>query len=88
MFVHSRARPRPGPRRSLADRWVIQQFAFDPQTLDPPYTECIEVSVTGDPTGSWYRYAFNGFGDPDYPKLGVWPDAYYTTPPRADRRTI
>jgi hypothetical protein len=65
----------------LADRWVIQQFAFDPNTLDPPYTECIAVSQTGDPTGAWYRYAFNGFGDelPDYPKLAVWPDGYYST---------
>ena len=38
------------------------------------------MSTTGDPTGSYARYAFS-FGNqfPDYPKLGVWPDAYYLT---------
>jgi len=34
-----------------------------------------------DPTGSYYRYEFSGFGTefPDYPKLAVWPDGYYAT---------
>ncbi len=39
------------------------------------------ISKTGDPTGSYYLYAFlmaNGADEfPDYPKLGVWPDGYY-----------
>jgi hypothetical protein len=66
----------------LADRWVISQFAFETVGVDPvgPYFECIAVSATGDPTGTWHRYAFQ-MPDPtllnDYPKLGVWPDAYY-----------
>jgi hypothetical protein len=61
----------------LANRWIIQQFSVSTD----PYLECIAVSTTGDPTGSWSRYAFGGFGTdfPDYPKLGVWPDAYYVT---------
>ncbi len=61
----------------LAGRWVIQQFSVS----STPYLDCIAVSTTGDPTGSYYRYAFGGFGSefPDYPKLGVWPDAYYVT---------
>jgi hypothetical protein len=61
----------------LANRWVIQQFSVSTD----PYLECIAVSTTGDPTGTWSRYAFGGFGVefPDYPKLGVWPDAYYVT---------
>src|SRR2546430_7451387 len=36
---------------------------------------------TADPTGSYYRYSFS-YGSvtfPDYPKLSVWPDAYYLT---------
>src|SRR5207244_13283853 len=43
--------------------------------------ECGAVSTTVDPTGSYNRYSFGGFGNqfPDYPKLGVWPDAYYIT---------
>jgi hypothetical protein len=62
----------------FADRWVAAQFAF-PSTGS---SECVAVSVTGDPTGSYYQYEFNttdvtGFGD--YPKMGVWPDAYYLT---------
>ena len=67
----------------LADRWVIQQFAISgPFTYGTgQYLECVAVSAGPNPTGSWYRYAFGGFGDefPDYPKLGVWPDGYYTT---------
>ncbi|MDQ4041898.1 MAG: hypothetical protein M3141_09140, partial [Actinomycetota bacterium] len=60
---------------SLADRWVISQFALG----GPPYYQCVAVSATADPTGAYHRYAFV-YGDfPDYPKLGVWPDAYYTT---------
>src|SRR4051812_33904756 len=61
----------------LADRWIISQFSVS--TL--PYLQCVAVSQTGDPTGAYNRYAFN-YGNtafPDYPKLGVWPDGYYTT---------
>jgi len=59
----------------LADRWVFQQFVVS----STPYMECIAVSQTADATGAYNRYAFS-FGTldfPDYPKLGVWPDAYY-----------
>jgi hypothetical protein len=58
----------------LADRWVISQF-----TSAAPYYECIAVSTTGDPTGSYARYAFLESNTVlgDYPKMGVWPDAYY-----------
>jgi hypothetical protein len=65
-----------------ADRWVIQQFALEPYWFNTgEFLECVAVSQTGDATGEWHRYAFNGFEDafPDYPKLGVWPDGYYTT---------
>ncbi len=59
----------------LADRWVISQFTDG----TAPYFECIAVSQTGDPTGAWYRYAFQTSATKfnDYPKLGVWPDGYY-----------
>ncbi len=60
-----------------ADRWIITQFAIDcPGT---PYTEyeMVAVSTTSDPTGSYYRYAFQFDYMPDYPKLGVWQDGYY-----------
>jgi len=57
-----------------ADRWVIMQFTL------PAHTDfCVAVSRTSDPvTGGWFLYEFatGGIGN-DYPKLAVWPDAYY-----------
>jgi hypothetical protein len=66
----------------LANRWLISQFAFDLDEFgDPvgPYYQCIAVSTSSDPTGSYYRYAFliSDTKLNDYPKLAVWPDAYY-----------
>jgi Carboxypeptidase regulatory-like domain/Kelch motif len=62
----------------LANRWVVTQFAGTAQ----PTHECVAVSTTNDATGSYNRYDFDlgtQFGNNfyDYPKLGVWPDAYY-----------
>jgi hypothetical protein len=68
----------------LADRWVIGQFAFDvngSNVPQAPFKQCVAVSTTGDPTGAWALYEFQLSTDaamfPDYPKLGVWHDAYY-----------
>ena len=64
----------------LSNRWLMTQFA-----VNNPYYQCIAVSTSADPTGTYYRYAFewkNGAGTPtmnDYPKFGVWPDGYYAT---------
>jgi hypothetical protein len=63
-----------------ADRWVIAQFAVTGANgSTTPYLQCIAVSTTGDPTGSYNRYSFSYSNFPDYPKMGVWPDAYYET---------
>ena len=59
----------------LADRWIISQFSV----TTTPYLQCVAVSTSADPTGSYYRYAFQYSNFPDYPKLGIWSDAYYTT---------
>ena len=59
----------------IANRWILTQFSIS--TL--PYTQCVAVSTSSDATGTYNRYAFS-FGNVDYgdyPKLGVWPDAYY-----------
>jgi hypothetical protein len=72
----------------LADRWVITDFAWladeNGEPATPPYFECIGVSQTPDPTGRYFLYALQTdpkargfFGD--YPKFGLWPDAYYLT---------
>ncbi|HSB02372.1 MAG TPA: hypothetical protein VLE49_17100 [Anaerolineales bacterium] len=62
----------------LADRWMMSQFAL-PNYPSGPFYQCIAVSQTGDPTGAWYRYAFQISATKlnDYPKFGVWPDGYY-----------
>ena len=56
-----------------AQRWVMTQFSIS----TTPYLQCVAVSATSDATGAWYRYAFQMPYFNDYPKLGVWPDAYY-----------
>lgn len=58
-----------------ANRWVMSQLAVSGGTGN--YTQCVAVSATSDATGSWYRYAFSMPNFNDYPKIGVWPDAYY-----------
>jgi hypothetical protein len=62
----------------MADRWLLSQFAFANQAA-PPYHQCIAISKTGDPLGAYWAYDFitPGAEFPDYPKFGVWPDAYY-----------
>ncbi len=67
----------------FADRWLLSQFTtsgLDDPTK--PFWNCVAVSTTSDPTGSYYRYAFeteNFQYFPDYPKYGVWTDSYVLT---------
>ncbi|MHB8653914.1 MAG: hypothetical protein ACYDA9_08560 [Terriglobia bacterium] len=56
-----------------ANRWVLTQFSVS----TTPYLQCVAVSTTSDATGTYNRYSFVQPNFPDYPKLGVWPDAYY-----------
>jgi hypothetical protein len=57
-----------------ADRWVLSQFTAS----GPTFFECVAVSTTSDPTGSYFRYAIGtGNNFPDYPKASVWSDAFY-----------
>jgi hypothetical protein len=60
----------------LADRWILTQFS----TNGPEFFNCVAVSTSADPTGSYFRFAFStGLNFPDYPKYGVWPNAYFVT---------
>lgn len=57
----------------FVDRWVLMQFT----AAGPTYFLCVALSTTGDPAGSFYRWAFStGSNFPDYPKFAVWSDAY------------
>jgi len=62
---------------SIANRWLISQFAVT--NPNPDYYQCFAVSTTSDPTGSYNRYSFAYTNFPDYPKISLWPDAYYGT---------
>ncbi|MFI5042557.1 MAG: hypothetical protein ACHQNA_12045, partial [Acidimicrobiales bacterium] len=64
----------------IADRWIISQLSVTGANgTSRPFLECVAVSQTPDPTGAYFRYSFAYTGLNDYPKLGVWPDAYYAT---------
>ena len=57
----------------FADRWILTQFT----SAGPTWFNCAAISTTPDPTGTYFRYAFTTGGNfPDYPKWGVWSDAY------------
>jgi hypothetical protein len=63
-----------------ADRWIILQLAVSGANgSSVPFEICVAVSTTGDPTGSFNRFSFAYADFPDFPKLAVWPDAYYLT---------
>ncbi len=56
----------------LAGRWLMSEFSSAGNLM------CVYISQTGDPiNGGWFNYSFQGASFPDYPKYGVWPDAYY-----------
>src|SRR5437764_2792487 len=59
----------------LANRWVLTQFSL----TTSPFLQCVAVSTTSDATGTYNRYSFQYANFDDYPKMGVWPDAYYIT---------
>jgi len=58
-----------------AQRWIFSQFSVS----TTPYLQCIAVSTTSDATGTYNRYSFQYSNFDDYPKMGVWSDAYYET---------
>jgi hypothetical protein len=62
----------------LANRWLVSQLQYD-ETFTQT-AQCVAVSTSSDATGSYSRYEFDyGANFPDYPKFGVWPDAYYNS---------
>lgn len=54
-----------------ARRWVVSQFAFN-STNAAPWLQCVAVSTSEDPLGSYHRYAFAYPAFNDYGKIGVW----------------
>lgn len=65
----------------VADRWIVGEVAIPLfPGLVGQFAQCFAVSTTNDPAGSYNLWAY-GFGSNlnDYPKIGLWPDAYYIT---------
>jgi hypothetical protein len=60
---------------TMAGRWLASQFVVSTGASGPSY-QCIAISTSSDPTGSYHRYEF--LSSPtlfeDYPHFGVWPD--------------
>lgn len=57
----------------LANRWVLTEFS-----TQSGRSLCVYLSADSNPvTTTWTRYVFQPPSFPDYPKYGVWPDAYY-----------
>jgi hypothetical protein len=73
----------------IADRWVISDFAFSGLPGPGPFFQCIAVSTSPDPTGTYNLYAVQH--EPtqttwvgDYPKMALWTEpapggAYHLT---------
>jgi len=59
----------------IAKRWIFTQFSVS----TTPFLQCVAVSSTSDATSAYHRYSFQMPNFNDYPKLAVWPDAYYMT---------
>jgi hypothetical protein len=64
----------------LANRWLLSEF-----TRTPGNAVHVYISKTPDPVaGGWHHYRFDTPTFPDYPKFGVWPDAFYMTSNESD----
>jgi hypothetical protein len=55
-----------------ADRWFLTEFPTSNRVL-------IAISDSNDPLGTWTAYAFQTPNFPDYPKYGIWDNAYVLT---------
>jgi len=57
----------------LANRWFMSEFTASGNRFS------IAVSSTPDPLGTYYKYTFQAPQFPDYPKYGIWNNAYIIT---------
>ena len=69
----------------FADRWLLSQFS---DNVGPGFFNCVALSTSSDPTGSYFRWAFPTSVFPDYPKYGVWSNAYVITTRELDQNAI
>lgn len=62
----------------MSGRWILSQFVVDGPAGSASH-QCVAISQTQDATGAYYVYDFltDATNFVDYPKIGIWPDAYY-----------
>lgn len=60
------------------NRWILTQFSVT-NGGSVGFFQCVAVSQTSDATGAFNVYAFPQPNFNDYPKLGIWNNAYYAT---------
>lgn len=57
----------------VSERWLLTEFSTAGDL-------CVYVSSSADPmTSFWHAYTFDTPEFSDYPKFGIWPDAYYVS---------
>ncbi len=61
----------------VGKRWIVAQFSVNGGR--GPFYQCVAVSTSSDPLGTYNRYQYNYAAFNDYPKLALWPGAYYFT---------
>jgi hypothetical protein len=62
----------------MADRWLVSSLSIG-TTGSGSYYTMVAVSVSSDPMGEYYCYAFEFEYFNDYQKMAIWPDGYYIT---------
>ena len=68
--------PPPPPLNPFAGKHVFSGSEAETKPHGT-FAMCYAVSVSDDPLGAYYRYAFERTLFPDYPRPAVWPDGYY-----------
>jgi len=69
--------PQPPPSAARGRSQTPGQPAANQPPPQGTYAMCYAVSVSDDPLGAYYRYAFERTLFPDYPRPAIWPDGYY-----------
>jgi hypothetical protein len=71
-----RPNPPPPPPNPLAGKHVFSGSEAETKPRGT-FAMCYAVSLSDDPLGAYYRYAFERTLFPDYPRPAVWSDGYY-----------
>lgn len=74
----------PLPENPQQPQPPLQREQRPPEKKEGVWAMCYGVSMSPDPLGTYYRYAFERTLFPDYPRPAVWIDGYYTATSTGD----